>query len=171
MVPDDHRVKLKESEKKSTWALLGNWIKRWNIKVMVIPIIIGVRYNHWKINTGTGGFENKRTSGDHPNKGIVQIGHNTEKSPGNLRRFAVTQTPLRNHQLTLMWKKISKEKNNNHIKKKKLGIWHSGWPINPNKKSRIYGRENWRTRSLLQRMTNKQKWPKFILALCRRLKL
>ena len=27
---------------------------------------------------------------------------NTEKSPGDLRRLAVTQTPVKNHQLTLM---------------------------------------------------------------------
>ena len=27
---------------------------------------------------------------------------NTEKSPGDLRRLAVTQTPVENHQLTLM---------------------------------------------------------------------
>ena len=29
---------------------------------------------------------------------------NTEKSPGNLRKLSVTQTPVRNHQVTLMWK-------------------------------------------------------------------
>ena len=30
-----------------------------------------------------------------------KIGQNTEKSPGNLRRLAVTQTPVKNHQLML----------------------------------------------------------------------
>ena len=39
-----------------------------------------------------GRFINKRTSGDHPNYSIVEIGQNTEKSPGDLRRLAVTQT-------------------------------------------------------------------------------
>ena len=47
---------------------------------------------------------NKRTSEDHPNYSIVEIGQNTTKSPGDLRRFAVTQTPVENHQLTLMGK-------------------------------------------------------------------
>ena len=47
---------------------------------------------------------NKRTSGDHPNYNIINISQNTEKSPGDLKRLAVTQTPVRNHRLTLVWK-------------------------------------------------------------------
>ena len=35
-------------------------------------------------------------SGDHLNDSII------EKSPGDLRRFAVTQTPVEDHQLVLM---------------------------------------------------------------------
>ena len=42
------------------------------------------RYRHQMIGTGTGGFGNERTSGDHPNYSIVAIGQNTKKSPGNL---------------------------------------------------------------------------------------
>ena len=37
-------------------------------------------------------------SGDHPNYNIIENGQNTEKSPGDLRRLAVTQTPVKNHQ-------------------------------------------------------------------------
>ena len=33
---------------------------------------------------------------------IVEIGQNIGKSPGDLRRLAVTQTPVRNYQFTLM---------------------------------------------------------------------
>ena len=33
---------------------------------------------------------------------LLKDGQNTEKSPGDLRRLAVTQTPVKNHQLTLM---------------------------------------------------------------------
>ena len=61
-------------------------------------------YNHQRINTRTGRLGNKRTSGDHPNYSIIEVGHNTKKSPGDLRRFAVTQIPVRNHQLTLVRK-------------------------------------------------------------------
>ena len=39
-------------------------------------------YRHHRIVTGTGGFGNKMTSGDHPNDSIIKIGQNTEKSPG-----------------------------------------------------------------------------------------
>ena len=59
-------------------------------------------YNHQMIWTETGGLENKRMSRDHPNYGIVKIGQNTEKSPGDLRRFFVTQTSVRNHPLILV---------------------------------------------------------------------
>ena len=43
---------------------------------------------------------------DHPNYYIIENGQNTEKSPGELRRLVVTQTPVQNHQLTLMWKTL-----------------------------------------------------------------
>ena len=39
---------------------------------------------------------------DHPNDSIIENGQNTEKSPGDLRRLAVTQTLLEDHQLRLM---------------------------------------------------------------------
>ena len=49
-------------------------------------------------------------SRDYPDNSIIKIGQNTEKSPGDLRRLAVTQTPTRNHQLTLARKKSQKSK-------------------------------------------------------------
>ena len=54
------------------------------------------------INTETGGLGYKRTNIDHPNNNITEIDQNTEESPGNLKRLAFTQTPVRNHQLTLV---------------------------------------------------------------------
>ena len=33
---------------------------------------------------------------------IIKVGQNTEKRSGDLRRLAVTQTPVKNHQLTLV---------------------------------------------------------------------
>ena len=62
--------------------------------------------NPQRIGKRTGGLRNKRTSGFHPYYSILKIGQNTEKSPGDLRRLAVTRTPLRNHQLMLMWKTL-----------------------------------------------------------------
>ena len=48
------------------------------------------------------GLGDCRTSGDHPNYKIIENSQNTEKSPGDLRRLAVTQTPAENQLLTLM---------------------------------------------------------------------
>ena len=59
------------------------------------------RYNQQKVSKGTGGFGNKKTSGDHPNNSIIKISQNTEKSPGNLRRL-VTQTPVKDHKQALV---------------------------------------------------------------------
>ena len=33
---------------------------------------------------------------------LLRLGLNTQKSPGDLRKLAVTQTSVRNHQLTLV---------------------------------------------------------------------
>ena len=54
------------------------------------------------IVTGTRGRGNKGTIGDHPNYSNVVIRQNIEKSPGYLKRFSVTQPPVRKYQLTLV---------------------------------------------------------------------
>ena len=43
---------------------------------------------------------------DHPNYSIIENGQNTEKCPSVLRRLAVTQTPGKDHQLTMMRKSL-----------------------------------------------------------------
>ena len=43
---------------------------------MIIIVIGG-------LGPGTGGIGNKKMSGDHPDNGIVEIGYNTKKSPGD----------------------------------------------------------------------------------------
>ena len=50
----------------------------------------------------TGGLRNQRTSEDHPNYSIIEIVQNTEKSPEDFSRLVVSQTPMKDHQLTLM---------------------------------------------------------------------
>ena len=75
----------------STKTLLRNWKKLWNMKVTFIPTVIDA------LCTVTKGLikgledGNKRTSGNYPSNCI------TEKSPGHLRRLAVTQTPMKDH--------------------------------------------------------------------------
>ena len=55
------------------------------------------RYSYQRIGTRTGRLGNLRTIENHPYYSIVEIGQNTEKSPGDLRKLAVTQTPVGNH--------------------------------------------------------------------------
>ena len=49
-------------------------------------------------------------SEDHPNDSIIENGQNTEKSPGDLRRLAVTQTPVKDHLLKLMGKTLKSKR-------------------------------------------------------------
>ena len=64
------------------------------MKVTIVPIVIGALH--------VGRLGNWRTGRDYPNDSIAMNGQNPETSPGDLRRLAVTQTPVKNHQLTLM---------------------------------------------------------------------
>ena len=59
-------------------------------------------YSNLRIIKGPGGLGSWRTSRDHSNYRIIENGQNTEKSLGELRRFAVTQTPMKDLQLKLM---------------------------------------------------------------------
>ena len=80
------------------------------MRVTVVPFVIGVLGTiPQRISKGTRKLGNKRTSGDYPDDSI-KIGQNTKKSPGDLRRLAVTQTPVRNDQLTLMGKTLKRVK-------------------------------------------------------------
>ena len=63
-------------------------------------------YSHQRIIKGTGGLGSWRTSGDHPNYNIIENSQNTEKSPGDLGKLAVTQTPVKDNQLNLMRKTL-----------------------------------------------------------------
>ena len=90
----DHWVKLKASEKKDKYLDLAKGMKKLCImKVTGIPAGIGVLVTVTKglIN----GLGNKRTSGENSNYSIVTVGQNTSKNPKDLRRLAVTQTPVR----------------------------------------------------------------------------
>ena len=62
-------------------------------------------YSHRRIGTRTGGLGNNGTSGNYPKYYIIENGQNIEKSPGDLRRHAVIQTSVKDHHLTLMWKR------------------------------------------------------------------
>ena len=60
------------------------------------------RYSHQRIGRETERLGNKRTSGDHPNWSIAEIGQNIEMCPGDWKRLAFTQTLVKGHLLTLV---------------------------------------------------------------------
>ena len=80
----------------------GTWLRKGNLKREKESLLIAAQNNAIRITKETGGLGSWRTRGNHPNFYIIENGHNTEKSPGDLRRLAVTQTQVKDHQLTLM---------------------------------------------------------------------
>ena len=76
------------------------------MKVTIIPNESGVLLQSVKDFKGTGGHRSKRASGDHPKKYIIENGQNTAMSPGDLRRPAVSQTSVKEPQVTLMRKTL-----------------------------------------------------------------
>ena len=141
-VPAEHWVKLKENEKGDKYLDLYKTIEKlWNIKVMVIPIVTGA------LDTFTKGLiqrlEDLEISGQVETiqtPAFIQISQNTEESPGDLRRLAVTQIPVWNHQLTLMWKTRKGVNNNNqnfqvcifNMNNLHTVIWHQIYLSNTN---------------------------------------
>ena len=104
----DHRIKLKECEKKDKYLDLARELKKLgNMKVTIIPIVIGAFGTVTKeLLKGTWGLGCWRPSGDHPNDILIQNVQNTKNRTRDLRRLAVSQTPVKDHQLTLMWKTL-----------------------------------------------------------------
>ena len=69
--------------------------------------------NPQEIAKGTGRLRNQKTSTYYSDNSIIKIGQNTEKSPGDLMRVAVTQTPVKSSKLTRC-ERLSKEYNDNN---------------------------------------------------------
>ena len=63
-----------------------------------------------RIQKEAGSVGNWKTKRDNPNYSIIEIRQNIEKSPGNLRKLAVTQTPVKNHHVTLVGKNLQRRK-------------------------------------------------------------
>ena len=63
-------------------------------------------YSPQRIMKGVGGLRNKRMGGDHPYYNIIENGQNTEKNAGELMRLAVTQPPVKDNQLKMLWKTL-----------------------------------------------------------------
>ena len=106
-IPADHRMKLKKKNaKKDKYVDLARKLKK--KQTMEHRNDVNTNYNwcswysHRSVIKETGGLGNKRTSGYHPNYNIIEIGQNTEKSPEDLKRVAVTETSVKDHHI-LPW--------------------------------------------------------------------
>ena len=96
--------KIKREWKKDKYLDLARELKKlWKMKVTIIPFVIGA------FNTVTRGLLKGLEDLYHPNYDIIANGQNTEKIPMGMRELAVTQTPVKDHQLTLTWKTPKKE--------------------------------------------------------------
>ena len=99
--PVDHRVKLKESEKRDKYQDLARELNK-TIEHKNGGDINGnwsALNNHQRIGRGSGGLGNKKTSRDHSEYNIIKISQNTEKSFCDMRRLVVTQTAVEDHQI------------------------------------------------------------------------
>ena len=109
-VQTDHRVKLKENKTKKKKKKKKKKKRYVSTPCMKTEKTIEHEsdddtnckcrtwYSHQRIGTGTGGLGNKKTNGDHPNYSMVDNSQNTKKSPADLRRIAITHTPVKkNH--------------------------------------------------------------------------
>ena len=100
----DHRVKLKENEKRDKYLDLAREVKKRTME----HESAGDTNSNWCAQYSHQGIGDKRTSGDHPNYSVVEIGQNTKKSPGDLISRTGTQTPEENYQLTLARKTLKR---------------------------------------------------------------
>ena len=106
-VPADHRIKMKECEKKDKYIDLARELKKlWNMRVTIIPIVIGA------FGTVTKGLLKRLED--------LEVGGQVEtiqmtallRTARILRRVLETWgdllslTPVKNHRLTLMWKAL-----------------------------------------------------------------
>ena len=82
----------------------GELKKIWDMKMTMILFVICVlgTIHAGLVKALEDGLRNQMTSKDHPDYSITKIDKITEKSPGKLRKFAVSQTPM--NQITLVWK-------------------------------------------------------------------
>ena len=80
----------KKSEKRDKYKALARELKK------IGGMNWCTRKNPQKLGKETWRLRNRKT-GDHSNASIIKIGQNTEKSPWDLRRLALSQIAVKNH--------------------------------------------------------------------------
>ena len=91
----DHRVKLKENEKKDKYLDLARKLKKLCCNLCS------------RFTKETGRLENKRTNRDHLNYSFIKISLNTQKSSGVLKSLKLQ---WETHRRMLVWKTLKSKK-------------------------------------------------------------
>ena len=103
----NHWVKSKEAEKKDKYLDIAKELKKqWNMKLTLIPIVIGVLF---QINEGLiQGQEDLEISGRVETIETMALLRSAIilRRVLELRRLFVTQNPLREYRLILVWKTL-----------------------------------------------------------------
>ena len=106
VVSAEHRVKITESEKRDTYLDLARELKK--TEEHEDDDDTNYNWGAWQGPKGLGSGATRvwiwKKNRDPPNYNIIEIVQNTEKSSEDLRRRVVTQTLVKDHQLTLVWK-------------------------------------------------------------------
>ena len=90
------KIKIKKRQERQVHRPCQRTKKKlWNVKVTVMPIIIGRFESPPKLCTEAGRVKNEKASRGHPNYSIVKIGQNIEKKPGDLKRLVFIRTPVK----------------------------------------------------------------------------
>ena len=106
-VPADHRIKLKEGQKKDEYLNLAWELKKlWNIKVTIISIMIGTFgavtkwLLKWLEDLVIGGWAETILT-----TALLRTARLLRRVPGTFWDL-LTQTSVKDHQLMLMWKTL-----------------------------------------------------------------
>ena len=96
----DHRMKIKDNENIDRYLDLAREQRKLsNMKVMVILIVVGTFWTVFKC------LEMRQEELEIRGRvTVVEIGKNTGKSPADLMRLNITQTSMRDSQLTQVWR-------------------------------------------------------------------
>ena len=102
-IPADYWIKLKENQQRDNNVELAK-----RSREHAGDIGTTCKWCTWKNSKRSGKATrrpgNKRTNEEDPDYSIIIIGQNTEKGLGDSGRLAITQTPVKNHQLTFVRK-------------------------------------------------------------------
>ena len=105
-IPTDNGMKTKERGKRNKYIQTMEITK----KAVEHEGDVDTSWSAWngpkRFGKGTGRVRNVIKNWNYPDDSIAENDQNTEKSPWDLWRLALTQNPLKGRQLTQVWKNL-----------------------------------------------------------------